>query len=254
MIPKHPSLAAASSHSVSPYFWVLLLVLLSAALILCMSNANAESVGTVKNLSEPSQLLAKRANGDIQVLVLNSEIRNGDLLETQGNTYARIKFKDDSEITLSPNTKFKVDNYAFNADQPKEDRSVFTLLKGTLRSITSKLGQRSKDSYQLKTPDATIGIRGTNYLAKYVPGDGVAPCPTEKQDKDKGECDNQSGLWVEVVGGSIIVSNDKGSQVLDAGQFGYVASNQIQPMLITSSTITFNPQFNKVGTIQCTVK
>ena len=76
----------------------------------------AQVAGTVINLSGP--LLAKKANGALKVLALRSEVEEGDTLVTEKNTYARVKFIDDSEITIKPGTTFKIESFAFDAGTP----------------------------------------------------------------------------------------------------------------------------------------
>ncbi len=134
-------------------------------------------VGSVLNLSGP--LMAQRPDGSVRVLSQKSEVEEGDILVSEKNTYARVKFIDNSEVTLRPNTQFKITNFAFDEARPQEDNAVFNLIKGGLRSITGLLGKRSKERYGLNTPTATIGIRGTTFIVQYVsPGDSL---PTEGQ-------------------------------------------------------------------------
>ena len=243
------------SHVAKPHpalAYVGMLLTLLAAAVLHSGSAAAASVGRVVNLSDPSQLLARKADGTTKVLIHNSTVDNGDVLESQTNTYARIKFIDNSEITLAPNTQLKIENYSFDENKPQEDRSVFSLIKGTLRSITGSLGKRSIDRYELKTPAATIGIRGTNYIAKYVPMEEA----TEPEAKDtivkEDKCDpRRSGLTVEVTGGIIYLTNDGGAQKYSAGEFGCVASFKQAPVTITNPGIQFTPSFTK--SIQCKV-
>jgi len=248
MKPTIQSLAA-KSHPVLTYCWTLLLV----AAILHSGSVAAEPVGTVINLSDPSQLLAKKSNGVIKVLIHNSTVDNGDIVESQTNTYARIKFIDGSEITLAPNTEFKIENYSFDKDKPKEDQSVFSLIKGTLRSITGSLGKRSIDRYQLNTPAATIGIRGTNYIARYVPKEEAAESETDDKIVKEDKCGKRhSALTVEVVVGSIYLTNDGGVQKYVAGEFGCAVSYQQTPIVVeVNPGIQFNPSFTK--SLQCNV-
>ncbi len=142
-------------------------VLLCAALLLFGGAAWAQVAGKVTRLSGP--LMAKKANGSVKVLSLRSEVENGDTLVSEKNTYAQIKFIDNSEITLRPGTTFRIDNFAFDEGKPGADAASFSLVKGGLRSITGVLGKRNKEKFALKTPSATIGIRGTTFVAQYVP-------------------------------------------------------------------------------------
>lgn len=46
-----------------------------------------------------------------------------------------------------------------------ESRSVLRLVKGGLRAVTGLIGRETRTQYQVLTPVATIGIRGTDFLA-----------------------------------------------------------------------------------------
>jgi hypothetical protein len=127
----------------------------------------AQVVGTIAHLSGP--LVAKKPNGTVKVLAVKSEVENGDTLVAEKNTYAQIKFVDNGEITLRPNTVFKIEKFAYDAGKPEGDAANFDLVKGGLRSVTGLLGKRNKEKFALKTPSATIGIRGTTFIAQYVP-------------------------------------------------------------------------------------
>jgi hypothetical protein len=127
----------------------------------------AQVAGTVVQLSGP--LVAKKADGRIKVLGLKSEVEQGDTLVSEKNTFALIRFIDNSEITLRPATTFTIENFSFDADKPEGDNAAFSLVKGGLRSVTGALGHRNKSKFAMKTPTATIGIRGTTFIAQYVP-------------------------------------------------------------------------------------
>jgi hypothetical protein len=188
----------------------------------------AQVAGTVVNLSGP--LLARKENGAVKVLTMRSEVENGDTLISEKNTYARIRFIDDSEVTLRPGTQFRIENFAFEDGKPENDSAVFELIKGGLRSVTGALGHRNKERYGLKTPTATIGIRGTTFIANYI----APPLPAGAARGPAAP--NQApglppGLHLQVTDGAIVVTNNGGSQGFQAGQFGYVP-NPAQPPII----------------------
>src|SRR5450830_821777 len=139
-----------------------------ALMLFCVASLGwaAQVAGTIVQLSGP--LMARKADGAVRVLSMKSEVESGDTLVTEKNTYAMIKFIDNGEITLKPSTTFKIDNYAYDADKPDGDSASFNLVKGGLRSITGLLGKRNKERYALKTPTATIGIRGTTFIVDYI--------------------------------------------------------------------------------------
>jgi hypothetical protein len=163
-------------------------------------------------------LTVVKADGSTRVLAPKSQVNVGDVVSTEQNSYARLKFTDGGELTLRPASSVKIDNYTYDEAKPEQDGFVFSLIKGGLRTITGLVGKRgNRDAYRLNTPTATIGIRGTNY--------GAVVC--------EGNCGNlANGLYLEVLSGLINARNDAGDQDIGAGQWSYVASRLIKPELV----------------------
>ena len=211
---------------------MLWLVLMSISL-----HAFAQVAGTVTQLSGP--MMAKKADGKVKILSLKSEVEAGDTLVTEKNTYALVKFIDNSEITLKPSTTFVVEQFAYQADQPDGDRASFNLVKGGLRSLSGLLGKRSKEKFSLKTPVATIGIRGTFFIAEYVaPSTPVSTAAASTVPTPA----RPPGLYVQVLDGLIHVTNPAGTSNFSAGQFGYTPNFRQPPVLLPSNPgIPFTP-------------
>lgn len=173
-------------------------------------------VATVMNLS--GTLSVQKPDGSIKILSQKSELDAGDLVSTEKDSYARLKFTDGGEVTLRPNSKMKIDEYGFNEQAPEKDSFVFSLVKGGLRTITGLVGKRgNRDAYRLNTANATIGIRGTHYGALWVQGDqgGLA-----------------DGLYLDVTSGAINARNNAGDQDYTSGQFGFVGGLNMAPILL----------------------
>jgi hypothetical protein len=222
----------------------------------------AQVAGTIVQLSGP--LMAKKADGAVRILSMRSEIESGDTLVTEKNTYAMVKFIDNSEITLKPSTTFKVEDFSYDAGKPDGDNASFSLVKGGLRSVTGLLGKRNKEKFAMKTPSATIGIRGTTFIAEWVEPSAQAvaareaylmastaalgevypiqplmlaqlniPLPTGLTPgvAPGGPSPLPPGLYVQVIDGLINVVNKGGSQTFAPGQFGFTP-NALQPPVI----------------------
>lgn len=190
--------------------------------------AAAQLAGTVMQLSGP--MMAKKADGKVKVLAIKSEVESGDTLVTEKNTYALIRFVDNSEITLKPGTTFVVEQFSYQAEQAAGDQASFSLVKGGLRSITGLLGKRSKEKFSLKTPAATIGIRGTTFIVEFVQ---QAPSAADARGP---------GLYMHVLDGMIHVANPGGSANFAAGQFGYTPAPATPPMVLPANPgLQFTP-------------
>lgn len=204
--------------------------LLVCGLLLVASLALAVPAATVTHLSGP--LVARKANGVVKALAIKSTVEAGDTVETAKRTYARLKFTDGSEVTLKPNTQFKVEQYAYDKARPKQDTGRFSLIKGGLRTITGQIGKRgNQDSYRMRTPTATIGIRGTIYDATYCTGSSCGAIPP--------------GLYLAVTDGQVVITNSAGVQTtipVVAGQYVYVQSPTTPPVVLPSKPdIPFTP-------------
>lgn len=190
-------------------------------LVLLFSGSAAwagQVAGVVKQLSGP--LFAKKLDGRVKVLALKSEVEEGDTLVSEKGTYALVKLIDNSEITLRPNSAVKIDSFAYDEAKPQGDNAGFTLVKGGLRSVTGLLGKRSKEKWSLKTPTATIGIRGTTFTAEWIPP-GL-----------ENASDRPAGLYVSVIDGRINVANGGGSLDFSAGQAGHIPSDVVAPIVL----------------------
>ncbi len=205
--------------------------LLCAVLLFGASAAWAgQVVGIVEHLSGP--LMDRKADGTVKVLAAKSQVESGDTLVAEKNTYAQIRFIDNSEITLRPGTTFKIDDFAYDADKPDGDSAVFSLVKGGLRSITGLLGKRNKEKFQLKTPAATIGIRGTTFIAQWVDGAAAAKSAPAAPVNPGLVPGLAPGLHVAVLDGMIVVTNTGGAQNFPAGQFGFVPDMKQPPIVL----------------------
>lgn len=199
------------------------LILLAVCLAGAGAAAAASSVATVTHSS--GTVSVKRSDGTSKILSTKSEVFEGDRINTEADTYTRLKFNDGGEVVLRPNTQLLVANYSYREDKPESDNAVFNLLKGGMRAITGLLGKRNKEKYMMQTATATIGIRGTNFGLLLCNND-CAGVPTVS-----GKA-LENGLHLDVVDGAIFASNQGGSLQFDIGQFGYIKDSNTPPILV----------------------
>jgi len=95
-------------------------------------------------------------------------IDSGNYIVTGAKSLVVLGFDDGQKMVLAENTQFRITSYSFKQDEPKKDRFSFDLLKGALRAVTSLFARRNPNAYALRTPQATIGIRGTDFMVAVV--------------------------------------------------------------------------------------
>lgn len=98
-----------------------------------------------------------------RVAVKGAPLYEGDNVVSGEEAYAVLAFRDKGRITIQEKTTFNIDKLEFEESQPTEGNAVFELIKGGLRALTGSIGDKDKEAYQMNTPVATIGIRGTGF-------------------------------------------------------------------------------------------
>jgi hypothetical protein len=198
-----------------------LLGLLCAALV--APEAALALDGEITHLS--GAVIARRVDGATRILTMRSRVSEGDIIVTADSSYARIKWADGGEVVMRPGSQLKIEAYKYDESNPSGDNVVLGLLKGGLRSVTGLLGRRSPNSFNMATPTATIGIRGTHF--------GALVCNNDCSNiTAPGGGPPANGLHVDVADGTIIVTTQVGSRDFRVGDFGYVQSISTLPVEI----------------------
>ncbi len=167
-------------------------------------------------------------------------VEAGDTITTGADGRVQLLMGDGDRIALRPNSRFSIDEFSgpsrskpgepVAGTRPSSWKSFYTLAKGGFRTLTQSLGQRDASSYQVRTPVATIGIRGTDYSVHF----GEENCQGELAD------DTDGCLVAGVSAGEIKLYNDKGEIVLADSEFGYVAGRGDTPLQLTEPPDTLN--------------
>ena len=84
------------------------------------------------------------------------------------NSLGELRLNDETKLALGPGAKLKLDKFVYDPDKASGTVAV-DLTKGAFRFIT---GVAKKNSYQIRSPNASISVRGTVFDV-YVAPDGT---------------------------------------------------------------------------------
>lgn len=164
------------------------------------------------------------ATGDVFIVIGEADaqrakkddaITSGTIINTGDNSHAVLKFEDGQVVVMQSNSSFQVREYSYEAKQVEKSNIVFAMFRGGMRFVTGLIGQRNRDAFKLATPNATIGIRGTEFMV--VMGN--------------------SPMYSQVVSGSIGMTNAAGTTVLTAGQTALTASATTLTTMVPAATV-----------------
>ena len=88
-----------------------------------------------------------------------------DTLKTDKNSKAQIVFTDNTLMTFREETVFYIDQYQYplKGEGKSVGKYIMDLIRGGFRTITGAIANQNPSDYQVNTPVATIGVRGTDY-------------------------------------------------------------------------------------------
>ena len=223
--------------------FIMLNVLLKSSLGLCVAlmsmcaMAATNAAGNAIFVFGKAQVFA--ADGSARALSKGGELFEGDRIVTGVNGRVQIRMGDGGLLALRPATEFLIEAFHYPQNQDDDfgvqrEASFFALLKGGFRSITGAVGKKDKEAYRVRTPVATIGIRGTDYDAMLCAGDCAALSAAVGQPI-------ADGLYVGVNSGAVRVMNESGFVDLEMNEFGVVTGTKAAPRSSTMARDVLAP-------------
>jgi len=104
-----------------------------------------------------------------RALKRRSPVFGVDTVKTQANSRTQLRMIDGGLLSLKQLSQLEIASYEFDP-ATKQGSVAMSLVKGGLRTVTGILTNKTKN-YQLETPVASIGVRGTHYSAQMEEGD-----------------------------------------------------------------------------------
>ena len=152
-------------------------------------------------------------------LTAGDRVYLGDKLITGADGFIRLHMIDEALLDLRCYSIMVIEEYSL---QDKNRRSIFNLLQGSLRKVTGEIGKWSNDVYELRTPVASVGVRGTEYALRVFQTKGCGGAADTKDD----------GLYLKVIKGIVDVHNNKNDikTAVVKGDTLYVKSPEAEPV------------------------
>lgn len=188
-------------------------IILALVLFPVISSAAHAAGGRVYVVS--GNVYAAQGKNPAHRVVDNEDIVSDTVISTGKESAALLRFADGQVVTMQANSTLQVREYRYDANRIEDNNIVFSMFKGGMRFITGLIGQKRKQAFRLSTPNATIGIRGTEFMVAMA---------------DK-------AMYSRVLYGNIGMTNAAGTTVLGAGQTAVVASSRALATMVSASAI-----------------
>ena len=177
---------------------------------------------TITAYANIGQVADQKGNGAIERgrdLVgsgVGTEIQSMDAAVTTNGTM-RIDFIDDTRVDITQHSKLIIDEFVFD---PANDIGSLSLKAslGTVRYASGQIAKKYKQNVKIRTPSATIGVRGTDFVmvVDEVGGSLITLLPS---------CDSAGNCYT----GEITVETDAGMVIMNQAFQATATQTSSQP-------------------------
>src|SRR5262245_55674546 len=144
------------------------LIALSLPLVLLIGAAGAGAAEDAGHIKVSKGAVHIERAGQRLPGPVGSVVQQGDLVVTGSDGSVGITFRDNSLLSVGPDSVLSIDRFAF--DSTTHQGSFESSLKqGTLAVVSGKLAKQSPEAMKVKTPAAILGVRGTEFLVRTGP-------------------------------------------------------------------------------------
>ena len=139
------------------YTWLLLLGLIVLAILAGPASGNVGEIGQIKG----SGVLER--DGDIVIEGgAGVGVQSMDEAVTANGTM-RIDFVDETRVELTEQSRLVIDEFVYDPANDVGSLSIKASL-GTVRYASGQIAKKYKQNVKIRTPSATIGVRGTDFI------------------------------------------------------------------------------------------
>ena len=195
-----------------------------------LSSSAQASVGRV--LFKYGNVTVDSANA--RLLRQGAMVDEGDVIVTGPKGYVQLLLDDGTKIAIRPNSSFEIEALEMpaSATAPAVGAGItmkasFKLQKGGFRTLTGRIAQQNPSVYQVTTPAAIIGVRGTNYSTRLCAGD----CGS-----------GDDGLYVGVSEGAATLTNSAGELDIPKNAYGFAENFTTPPQRLLSPPVSLQEE------------
>lgn len=131
-------------------------IIILAALSVLAVTAHAAPPSEIGKTTEARHATAQ-VEGTLRLLAVPDAVHLGETIETAENGGAKFILRDQTAFTVGPGTRLILDKFVYDPERGVGEIALRNT-KGAIRFFSGGL---KSDSYELRTPTASVGVRGT---------------------------------------------------------------------------------------------
>ncbi len=148
-----------------------IMILIISLLLVLPTAALAAVVGHLTQVEGRVELL-KGGKLPVTAAKVQDGVEPGDVLRTKSLSRAQITFMDNTSLTLSPESRIAIEEYAFDPAKGKRS-AVLQLFQGLAHFVVTQVFKVQEPDFLVKTHTGVLGVRGTDFGIRLSPNDST---------------------------------------------------------------------------------
>ena len=123
------------------------------------SSIKADTQSAIGIAAMTVNLVTGTVETETKVVNVNDQIFKQEIIETNSVSSTQILFMDETVLSIGPDSRLIMDEMVYDPNS-NTGKFVVTAARGLFTFVTGSL---ASESYEINTPTATIGVRGTKF-------------------------------------------------------------------------------------------
>lgn len=128
----------------------------------------AEGVhGILRVVKGDVKIKSAKTNSEVRARI-GGKVFPKDVIITGKDARAKIVMVDNNELNVSPDSQIEIQNYEYDPKAGKKE-VLLNVIYGKVRSKVEQKYDGKTSKFQIKTPSAVAGVRGTDFITSFTP-------------------------------------------------------------------------------------
>jgi hypothetical protein len=141
-------------------------ILLGVVLLAFNLSAHAQNVNGVMRVVKGDVKVKSGKTGETAKARIGSQVFPKDVIITGADSRAKVVMVDNNEINVSPDSQIEIQSYEFDPNKGKKD-VLLNVIYGKVRAKVEQKYDGKTTKFQIKTPAAVAGVRGTDFMTSF---------------------------------------------------------------------------------------
>ena len=140
---------------------IILKLAINFCFLILLSTPAYANIGSITEFRGAGQI---KRGPKVAPAAKGSGVVKNDAVSTGSQGRFKITFIDDTTVNITENSRLVIDDFVYDAGGKSKGKLGLKIALGTVRYASGKLAHNNPGGVNIRTPTATIGVRGTDFV------------------------------------------------------------------------------------------